>query len=119
MAGTLLDRMKQRRSHDETTIRELLEAEGATASEAEELVAILSNRLSRDEIHVWLTHPEKSHPVPDPDASEKFAESTGLIPVVMNWTPINAVSAGKINLVIEEAKRYVTARRTEEGIAHR
>jgi hypothetical protein len=103
----LLDRMKKRPSHDETTIRELLEAEGATASEAKELVAIPSNRLSPDEIHVWLTHPEKSHSVPDPDASE-FLEAAGLIPVVMNWTPINAVSAGKINLVIEEAKRYVT-----------
>ena len=104
----LLDRIKKRPPHDEATIRELLQAEGATASEAEELVAILSNRLTPDEIHVWLTHPEKSHSIPDPDASEKFADA-GLIPVVLNWTPINAVSAGKINLVIEEAKRYVTA----------
>ena len=84
----------------------MLEAGGATAAQARELVEILGRRLSADEMHVWLTHPEKSHPIPDPDASKEF-EAKGLIPVAMNWTPINAVSAGKTKLVIDEARRYV------------
>ena len=57
-------------------------------------------------MHVWLSHPKKSHPVPDPGAGEGL-EAAGLVPVEMNWTPINAISAGKTQLVIDEAKRYV------------
>ena len=50
----------------------------------------------------WLSDPEKSHGVPDPDSEERFD-------VVLNWTPINAVSAGRTELVIEAARRYVEA----------
>jgi hypothetical protein len=98
--------MKKRPSRDEESIRQTLEAEGATAAQAKEIVEVLGRRLSADEMHVWLTHPEKAHPIPDPDAAKEF-EAKGLIPVAMNWTPINAVSAGKADLVIGEATRYV------------
>jgi hypothetical protein len=101
-----LDRVRKRASHDESTIRQLLEAEGATPAEAQELVELLSCRLSPDEMHVWLAHPEKSHPVPDPDSAKRF-EAAGLLGAPLNWTPINAISAGKTKLVIDEAKRYV------------
>ena len=57
---------------------------------------------SPDEMRFWLSDPEKSHGVPDPDSEERFD-------VVLNWTPINAVSAGRTELVIEAARRYVEA----------
>ena len=93
-------------SHDEASIRQLLEGAGATPPEAQELVELLGRRLTPDEMHVWLTHPERSHPVPDPDTASRF-EAAGLVPVVMNWTPINAVSSGRTHLVIDEARRFV------------
>jgi hypothetical protein len=99
------DKLKKRPKHHEASIRQMLEDEGATATEAQEIVQILSRRLTPDEMYVWLSHPEKSHPVPDPD-SAKSLEDAGLAPVVMNWTPINAVTAGKTELVIAEAKRF-------------
>lgn len=97
-----LDRVKKRPSRDEASIRQMLEAEGATAEEAEELVRILGRRLSPDEMHTWLSHPDKAHGIPDPESAEKFG-------VVLNWTPINAISAGKVGLVIAEAKRVLEA----------
>ena len=97
-----LDRLKKRPSHDEASIRQMLEAEGATAEQAQEIVEILGRRMSHDEMHIWFSHPEKAHGIPDPDSAEKFG-------VVLNWTPINAVSAGKTALVIDEAKRLVEA----------
>jgi hypothetical protein len=102
----LLDRLRKRDSHDDHTIRHMLEAEGATGAEAQELVELLGRRLSPDEMHVWLAHPEKSHPVPDPDATKQF-EAAGLVGAPLNWTPINAIAAGKVQLVIDEARRYV------------
>ena len=51
-------------------------------------------------MHRWLADPEESHPVPDPDSKERFA-------VEMDWTPINAVSTGKAQLVLDEARRFV------------
>ena len=99
------DRLKKGPSHDQATIRQMLEAEGATADQAQEIVDTLGRRLSPDEMHVWLSHPEQSHPVPDPDAA-KLLEDAGLVPVDMNWTPINAVSSGKTQLVIDEARRF-------------
>ena len=99
------DKLKKRAKHDEQSIRQMLEAEGATAAQAREIVQTLSGRLTPDQMHVWLSHPEKSHPVPDPEASKQF-EDAGLVPVVMNWTPVNAISAGKTELVIAEAKRF-------------
>jgi hypothetical protein len=95
-----LDRMKQRPLHDGTSIRKMLEAKGAAAGDAQEIVEILSHRISHDDMHVWLSHPKKSHGIPDPELEEKFG-------VVMYWTPINAVSAGKTALVIDEARRFV------------
>lgn len=84
----------------------MLEVQGATHAEAQELVELLSRRLSPDQMHVWLTHPDKSHPVPEPDAGKQF-EAAGLVGAPLNWTPINAIAAGKTKLVIDEAKRYV------------
>ena len=92
--------MKKRPSHDQTSISQMLETEGATADEAKEIVELLSLRMSYDDMHTWLSHPEKSHGVPDPG----FQETLG---VVLNWTPINAVSAGKTSLVVDEARRFV------------
>jgi hypothetical protein len=95
-----LDKLKGRPSHDEESIRQMLQAEGATPEQAGELVQILGQRLSPDQMHTWLSHPDKAHGIPDPESAEKFG-------VTMNWTPINAVAAGKTALVIEEARRYV------------
>ncbi len=102
----LRDRIAKRPPRDEASIRRMLEAKGATAEHAQELVAILSRRLPPEEMHVWLAHPFKSHPVPDPEAAKELA-GDDLIATPMNWTPINAVAAGKIDLVMAEAKRYV------------
>ena len=95
-----LDRMKKRPSHDEGSVRQMLEVEGATPEQADELVRTLGRRLSPDEMHTWLSHPEKAHGVTDPESAEKFG-------VALTWTPINAVSAGKIGLVLDEARRFV------------
>jgi hypothetical protein len=76
--------------------------EGATPEEAETIVATLAQRLSPDEMHVWLAGVEKSHGVPDPDP--EFVEKFGVVP---NWTPINAIASGKTQLVIDEARRFV------------
>jgi 2,4-dienoyl-CoA reductase-like NADH-dependent reductase (Old Yellow Enzyme family) len=99
-------RINLRHSHDETSIRRMLERGGATPEEAREIVEILSRRLSPDDMHVWLCDPQQSHPVPDPDSAKRF-EDAALVPVVTNWTATDAVSAGKAHLVIDEARRYV------------
>ena len=101
----LRDKFKKRPKHDETSIRQLLEENGASKGEAERIVQLLSRRLTPAEMHVWLSHPEKSHGVPDPELTKKFEEA-GLVPVVGNWTPVNGISAGKTELVIEEAERF-------------
>lgn len=101
-----LDRIKNRPAQDQPSIRHMLEARGATAEEAQEILDTLGRRLSPDKVQVWLSHPKKSHPIPDPDAA-KGLEEAGLVPVPMNWTPINAISAGRTHLVIDEARRYV------------
>ena len=92
-------------AHDEASIRRLLERKGASSGEARRIVRLLGGRLTADEMHVWLSHPQKSHPVPDPEASKKF-EDAGLAPVVLHWTPVNAIAAGKTQLVIDEAERF-------------
>jgi hypothetical protein len=84
----------------------MLEVAGATAAQAQEIVEILGRRLSPDEMHVWVAHPENSHSIPNPGAAKEY-EAKGLIPADMNWTPINTVSAGKTKLVIDEARRHV------------
>jgi hypothetical protein len=101
-----LDRFKKRASHDESSIREMLEARGATPAEAQELVDLLRQRLSPDDMHAWLAHPKKAHAVPDPESAKQF-EDAGLVGTPLNWTPINAISAGKTSLVVDEARRYV------------
>jgi hypothetical protein len=57
-------------------------------------------------MHVWLSHPDKSHPVPDPNAGKDFEDAGLEDPGPLDWTPLNAVSAGKTQLVIDEARRY-------------
>jgi hypothetical protein len=37
--------------------------------------------------------------VPDPDSEAKFG-------TVLSWTPVNAIAAGKTDLLIAEAERY-------------
>lgn len=98
------DKLK-RQKHDEQSIGRMLEDAGATEAQARDIVQTLSSRLTPDQMDVWLSHPERSHPVPDPGSSKRF-EDAGLVPVVMSWTPINAVSAGKTELVVAEAKRF-------------
>jgi hypothetical protein len=62
----------------------MLEESGATTEQAQEILQVLRQRLSPDEMHVWLSDPEKPYGVPDPDSEERFG-------VVLNWTPMNAV----------------------------
>jgi hypothetical protein len=50
-------------------------------------------------MHTWLADPDRAHPVPDPESEAKWG-------VVLNWTPINAVSAGKTEFVLAEARRF-------------
>lgn len=83
----------------------MLQSKGASTDEASRIVRLLSGRLTPDKMHVWLSHPKKSHPVPDPEAA-KMMEEASLVGAPLNWTPINAISAGKTQLVIEEAERY-------------
>lgn len=84
----------------------MLQREGASPDEAGRIVQLLSGRLTPDKMHVWLSDPKKSHPVPDPEAAKKL-EDAGLVPGgEYNWTPVNAISAGKAQLVIDEAERY-------------
>ena len=100
-----LDRLKKP-SSDESAVRAMLEAQGATPGEADELVQTLGRRLKPHQMQVWLSDPRKAHPVPDPEFAKAFAEK-GLVPVTMNWTPINAVAHGKAHLVLDEARRFV------------
>jgi hypothetical protein len=102
----LRDKLKKPPRHDEASIRQMLQYKGASPAEASTIVQLLGGRLTADKMHVWLSHPKKSHPVPDPEAAKKL-EDAGLVPGgVYNWTPVNAISAGKTQLVIDEAERY-------------
>jgi hypothetical protein len=60
----------QRSSWSVASIRRMLQAEGATRRQAQEIVRLLSLRLSAQQMHVWLSHPGKSRPVPDPNAGK-------------------------------------------------
>ena len=84
---------------DESSIRRTLEDRGASAAEAREIVEILGRRLAPQKMHSWPADPEHAHGVPDPASVKDFG-------VVLNWTPVNAVAAGKTRLVIDEARRY-------------
>jgi len=95
----------RRRRHDERSIRLLLEECGASPWQAAEIVRALGTRLRPDEMHAWLSDPERSHPVPDPE-SAKWLEDAGLVPVVLRWMPVSAIAAGRADLVIIEARRF-------------
>ena len=90
------------RLFDRTTqasVRALLEGRGASAAEAEEIVSALARRLSPEQMHVWLAHPEKSHPIPD--------ESTNAaLGMTLHWTAVNAIASGNTGLVVAEAHRF-------------
>lgn len=101
----LRDKLTKKPKHDLDEIRQMLRQQGAAPGEADEIVALLAERLSPDEMHVWLSHPQKSHGIPDPEAAREM-EAKGLIPVIPNWTPVNAIAGGKTHLVIAEAKRF-------------
>jgi hypothetical protein len=47
----------------------------------------------------WLADPERAHPIPDPETAETFGS-------VMSWTAVNAIAAGRGDLVIDEARRF-------------
>ena len=87
------------RASSPAEVEALLRENGAAPEAAAELVEILARRLSPSEMQTWLADPDRSHPVPDPESEAKFG-------VVMNWTPINAVSSGKTDLVLAEARRF-------------
>lgn len=92
--------MRFRTRHDEASLRALLEERGASAAEAEEIVSTLGTRLSPIEMHEWLAHHERSHPIPD--------ESTNAtLGMTLHWTAVTAIAAGSTELVIAEAHRYV------------
>jgi hypothetical protein len=80
-------------------VETLLRDNGSAPEAAAEIVALLGQRLSPKEMHTWLADPDRSHPVPDPESEEKWS-------VVLNWTAINAVSAGKTEFVLAEARRF-------------
>jgi anti-sigma factor ChrR (cupin superfamily) len=107
-AGTdvgLRDRLKKAPKRDEASVRQMLEGKGASSDEAGAIVELLSTRLTPDEMHVWLSDPKKSHPVPDPEFAKKM-EDAGLVGGPMDWTAVNAIAAGKTQLVIDEAQRF-------------
>jgi hypothetical protein len=89
----------QRAEHDAASIRGLLEERGASPAEAEEIVVTLAGCLSPEQMHVWLAHPEQSHPIPD--------ESTNAtLGMTLHWTAVNAIATGNTGLVIAEAHRF-------------
>ena len=70
--------------------------------EAQEIVSTLARRLSPEEMHVWLAHHEKAHPIPD--------ESTNAtLGMTLHWTAVGAIEAGNTGLVIAEARRFTAA----------
>jgi hypothetical protein len=91
--------MRFRTTHDEASLRALLEERGASAAEAEEIVSALARRLSPEQMYEWLAHHEKSHPIPD--------ESTNAtLGMTLHWTAVNAIEAGNAGLVVAEARRF-------------
>ena len=88
-----------RKFHDEASIRGLLEYRGATSAEAEEIVSTLAGRLTPEQMHVWLAHPERSHPIPD-----ESTEAT--LGMTLHWTAVNAIASGNTALVVAEARRF-------------
>ena len=84
---------------DEAALRELLEDRGATAAEAEEIVSALARRLSPEQMHIWLAHPERSHPIPDESTNETLG-------MTLHWTAVNAIASGNTGLVVAEAHRF-------------
>lgn len=105
----LRDKLKKPPQHDEASIRRMLESRGASSDEASRVVQLLSGRLTPDKMHVWLSDPKKSHPIPDPEFAQKMNDA-GLVGGPMNWTAVNAISAGKTRLVIDEAERFAAHR---------
>jgi hypothetical protein len=96
----LADRFKKS-SHDRHSVELLLTGRGASQEEADEIIKLLETRLSPDAMHDWLAHPKKSHGIADPEAGGSFG-------VELKWTPVNAIAAGKTDLVIDEARRLGT-----------
>ena len=88
-----------RKRDGEASIRGLLEDRGATAAEAEEIVSALAGRLTPEQMHVWLAHPERSHPIPD----ESTVATLGM---TLHWTAVNAIASGNTGLVVAEARRF-------------
>jgi len=71
----------------------LVEA-GAPDEMAREVVSTLGLRLSPRKTERWLADPERAHAIVDPESSERLHS-------------VEAVSAGKADLVLAEAKRFV------------
>lgn len=92
-------RLFNRDPYDEDSLRGLLEDRGASAAEAEEIVSTLAGRLSPEQMHVWLAHPEQSHPIPD-----ESTEAT--LGMTLHWTAVNAIATGNTGLVVAEAHRF-------------
>ena len=101
-------RLFKRDTDDEASIRGLLEERGASAEEAEEIVSALAGRLSPEQMHVWLAHPERSHPIPD--------ESTeAALGMTLHWTAVNAIASGNTGLVVAEAHRFAAGESDPAG----
>ena len=101
--------MLGRRKHTEESVEAMLVDRGATVQQARELVETLGRRLSAKEMHVWLADDRRSHGIPDEDPELKAEwEAMGLVLPAMHWTPVNAIGAGKTDLVLAEARRFVS-----------
>ena len=101
----LRDRLKKTPERDEASVRQMLERKGASSDEAGRIVELLSARLTPGEMHVWLSDPKKSHPIPDHEFAKKM-EDAGLVGGPLDWTAVNAIAAGKTQLVLDEARRF-------------
>lgn len=75
-------------------IEAMLVDAGASEDVAREVVATLGLRLSPRKTERWLVDPERAHAIPDPGSQEEL-------------DAVAAVSAGKAELVLAEARRFI------------
>jgi len=76
-------------------IEAMLVDAGANEEVAREVVATLGLRLSPRKTQRWLADPERAHVIEDPESAERLCA-------------FDAVSAGKADLVLAEARRFIT-----------
>lgn len=75
-------------------IEAMLVDAGASEEVAREVVATLGLRLSPRKTERWLADPERAHVIEDPESEQQL-------------DAVGAVSAGKAELVLAEARRFI------------